>query len=102
MVRANRRLPGHVDGPFFVDDAEAMQVAVLDLVERMRANHPSSRVLHGDDMTVHWVFSGREVFDVQALAGLDVPCAQSNFWSVDDDDQSAIALAEALNEVVPC
>lgn len=41
------------------------------------------------------------VFPIGEDQGTAVHCAQSNFWSVDDDDKEAIALAEALNAVVP-
>jgi hypothetical protein len=41
------------------------------------------------------------VYPVGSSEPTAVHCAQSNFWSVDDDDADAVALAEALNEVVP-
>jgi len=50
-----------------------------------------------------WIFASDNgmVFPVGSDEPTSVHCAQSHFWSVDDDDEDAIAMAESLNESVP-
>ena len=50
-----------------------------------------------------WVFNSDNgvVFPVGSPEPTAVHCTQSHFWSVDDNDKIAIALAEQLEENVP-
>jgi hypothetical protein len=52
------------------------------------------------EMWVYWSEHGI-VFEHGSDVATAVHCVQCNFWSVDDEDSSAIALAEALNEDAP-
>jgi hypothetical protein len=68
----------------------------LDLHEITRAGESEPRF----EMWVVFVDNG-VVFPFGSSDATSVHCAQSHFWSVDDGDSDAVALARALDQIVP-